>query len=538
MPPLKLALRITIIAALTIAFTGAAPAGARPVVVNGKTYDGWTEYFRSTEFGEGGLRCGTHEPNFDLGTSALLGGPADCALAQTNPLAEYEPDESCEIVVVVHRLESATGDGVFADALVQSQIDVLNEDFQALAGTNGSAGYNSRIRFRLATFDPDNNPTPGWTRTTNEFWFNDLPDPVLGTYYDHLAWDPHRYLNIYTLSPEAPGGLILGYVPFFPQEGGVGTAEDGVRCLWSAFGRPGTATPYDQGRTVTHEVGHHLGLYHTFQSGCGTAAAPGCYSSGDRICDTEAESASRGGCPAGATSCSSPDPIHNYMDYTDDLCMNQFTHEQVRRIICTMRYYRPLLCAPDQPTATVVHRFAASMLGPGEVELAWLASVDTDITGWNVYRGTDEYAPDRVNPAPIEANGLGSFRVTDTPGMRGTLYYRLTGLGRDGIERNYGLTQLAVDAPAAAFAASIAGPNPARGPVTIAYALPEAADVRVEVFSLLGQRVRTLASGMRAAGSHTATFSLRDGDPLAPGIYMVRVVAGEHRRSLRVVALE
>jgi hypothetical protein len=321
----------------------AAPPASRPIVVKGMTFSSWTDYFTSDYFRANGLRCGTKEPvALEKNGSRIDAGPEDCGLDLTNPIDDYAPGALLEITVVVHRLESSlTGDGVFDDSLVRTQIDVLNEDFQALAGSPGEPGTDSRIRFKLATEDPDGQPSPGWTRTTNEFWFNDLPDPVNGNYYDELAWDPHRYLNIYTLSPQAPGGLILGYVPFFPQEGGVGTAEDGVRCLWNAFGRQSANAPYDQGRTVTHEVGHYLGLYHSFQDGCTAAEAPGCYAEGDRVCDTAPQSASNGGCPIGAESCGLPEPFRNYMDYTDDACMNNFTVEQARRIRCTIQHYRP-----------------------------------------------------------------------------------------------------------------------------------------------------------------------------------------------------
>lgn len=318
------------------------PAFASPssqVVVNGKTYPSWTAYFLSDEFRINGLRCGTKDPLAGKDAASKLLVPGDCSLGSTNPSEDYAPGSIYEVTVVVHRLESLTGQGVFADDLVASQIAVMNEDFRAMAGTPGAPGTDTRIQFKLATVDPNGDPHPGFTRTVNEFWFNDLPDPLNGDYWDALGWDPTRYLNIYTLSPEAPGGVILGYVPYLPQEG-AGGADDGVRCLWSSFGRNSGNPPYDQGRTATHEVGHYLGLYHTFQDGCGTAAQPGCYSTGDRVCDTEPDAESHGGCTASA-SCSLPDPIHNYMEYTDDVCMTNFTPEQARRMRCSMLYYRP-----------------------------------------------------------------------------------------------------------------------------------------------------------------------------------------------------
>jgi hypothetical protein len=234
---------------------------------------------------------------------------------------------------------------------VQSQIQVLNEDFRALAGTAGAGGVDTRIEFFLATTDPNGNPTTGIMRYTNNSWFNDM-----GSYWNTIAWNTQRYLNIYTNNPA--GGSTLGYVPDLPQGGTVlNSAADRVVILHSAFGRPATGgPPYNLGRSCTHEVGHYLGLFHTFEGGCGTAA---CYGSGDRICDTNPEASPRFGCPTSASSCGSPDPYHNYMDYADDGCMTGFTQEQARRMRCTLQYYRPLLAQPGGPLASSTIRTGA-----------------------------------------------------------------------------------------------------------------------------------------------------------------------------------
>lgn len=290
------------------------------------------------------IRCGT--PAL-APTGAGIDNP-DCDFNQTNPSGTYAPTTLLRIPVVVHVIQNTSGTGNLSDPLVQSQIAVLNEDFRALLGTPGSGGTDSQIEFYLATVDPNGAATNGIVHYTNNSWFADT-----GSYWATTAWNTTRYLNIYT--NQASGSL--GYVPDLPQGGSVlGTTADRVVIEYGSFGRPGlSGAPYDRGRTATHEVGHYLGLFHTFDSGCGSASA--CYTTGDRICDTASEANARFGCPGSATSCSTADPIHNYMDYTDDTCMTGFSPEQVRRMRCTLVSYRPLLAQNAGPVASAVSRF-------------------------------------------------------------------------------------------------------------------------------------------------------------------------------------
>lgn len=316
----------------------------KSVDVDGLQFSSWSDYVASDYFKAAGGRCGTPErevrealyptPDFFVPE----GGGADCSASSTNPTGDYDPVEIYRIPTVVHVLmNDACTQGVISDELVASQIQILNEDFQALAGSNGQNGVNSLIEFYLATEDPDGNPTTGITRNCNTTWFNDG-----GNYWNTLAWDPNNYLNIYT--NQASGAL--GYVPFLPADAGgtlVGGASDRVVVLWDSFGLDAPiGPPFNKGRTGTHELGHYLGLEHVFSGSCGTGTVPQCYSSGDLICDTEPDQTSHFGCPTGATSCGGERvPVENYMEYTDDLCMELFTTEQMRRMRCTLQFYRP-----------------------------------------------------------------------------------------------------------------------------------------------------------------------------------------------------
>lgn len=301
------------------------------IVVAGQAFATWHDYVTSSLFRSQGLRCGA---SFPASRSEVV--PAtDCSLSSTTIRSRYEAEGHVlfRIPVVVHVLQSTAGQGLISDAQVQSQIDVLNEDYRALTGTAGALGTDGRIEFFLATEDPQGNPTTGITRSTDDGWFDDI-----GSYWDALAWDTTRYLNVYT--NRASG--TLGYVPDLPQGGGVGTSADRVVILWAAFGRNGPiGPPFDMGRTATHEIGHYLGLYHTFDFGCDTAS--GCHASGDRICDTNPQEQAVFGCPSSSFSCGSEDPFHNYMDYTDDACYEEFTLEQINRMRCTLECWRPEL---------------------------------------------------------------------------------------------------------------------------------------------------------------------------------------------------
>ena len=379
-------------------------------------YDDWDAYFRSGFFFRHGKRCGSEAlAHPQMG---FLGTQSDCTSTSNNPAPEYDPAGAgaaeYDIPVVFHIFYANNGNGNIDDQRAIEQIQILNDDFASLT--------NSKIRFHLATEDPNGNPTNGINRYRNNRWYNDG-----GNYATQVGWDTNRYLNIYSNT----AGGNLGYA-YLPNGGGVvGSSFDGVRLFWRAVGYTNYA-PYNLGRTGTHEVGHYLGLYHTFQNGCGTS---NCNASGDLICDTNPESSPNySACsPSERITCGNQDPVRNYMDYSEDACMDNFTMEQSMRMRCTIENWRVDLTTweggggpgtpPDQATGNSPASGATGVAT--SATLSWDAAAGA--TQYDVYFGTSS------NPGLVSANQSGTSYDPGTLATGTTYFWRVDTENGDGV---------------------------------------------------------------------------------------------------------
>jgi hypothetical protein len=235
----------------------------------------------------------------DKTTRAASGGSASPAAAVTGGT----------IPVYVHVIRTSAGATSVTTTKITNQLNVLN-------GAYNKWGWT----FTLASTDYSNNDS--WYTATDT---GTAQSAMKAALHKGTADDLNLYLN-------HMGGGLLGWATF-PSDYAASPSRDGVVVLDDSL-PGGSAANYNEGDTATHEVGHWMGLYHTFQGGCQT---------GDLVADTAPERSSAAGCPTGRDTCKQdriPDPIHNFMDYTYDPCMYEFTAGQDSRMDAQFSTYR------------------------------------------------------------------------------------------------------------------------------------------------------------------------------------------------------
>lgn len=353
-------------------------------------------------------RCGTTEKMEEL--RALNPALFDAnKAAQEQILQEWitkKYSENAKVIYtipVVVQIFGTTANNAITDNRVFEQIDVLTKDYRRLNSDTTltptpfkSIAADCEIEFCLATLDPQGAATNGIVRKTgsNSPTNNDL-------------WNTSQYLNLLVYSI---GGGTLGYT-YLPSQ----APNNGVHISYQYFGKTGASSPYNKGRTASHEVGHWLNLEHIWgDSNCGN----------DQVSDTPTQQNETYGCPSypNAAGCNSPNPpgrmFMNYMDYSDDACMNSFSAGQKARMVAAINNYRPGLinngkCGSSQPTPPTAAFIASQTTITAGTCISFTDQSTGSPTSWAwSFPGAATTTSTQQNPTNICFNDTGCFNVT------------------------------------------------------------------------------------------------------------------------------
>lgn len=343
------------------------------------------------------------------------------------------------VVHVMYALDSSLGNYypgpeyyISADR-VQSQIDVLNEGFGRFGeGHNDNPlGEDVGFRFCLATKDPQGNPHPGYDYTPTQY-ARALDPLTQDTLLKRInQWDPNRYVNIWTVRRIPYGqGFLQGYT-YIPEQV-AGTIYDGLVIEYKSFGRDiGNATT--RGKTGTHEMGHFFDLYHPW----GPQSTTFCPANSDECDDTPPvpfeEFAAPNQCNLFFETCdTSRRQIENYMDYSDDVCLNLFTHCQVARMRRSLLAYRaPMVSSENLRSVGCVTTYdsvpAAGTISvyPNPANRYLMVNVDLEDVG-QVRLEMYDFVGRRVWVDPSANVGRGPISVDLSGFAQGTYYLTVT----------------------------------------------------------------------------------------------------------------
>jgi len=466
-------------------------------------------------------------------------------------------DTTVLIPVVVHVIRY-NGFTTVTEEQIQSQIDVLNEDYALLNSTSLEIppvwlplSLDSKIRFTLAQRDPDGQPTNGITWNDGNKPVYDLFDASIYSTDSggHDAWPRNKYLNIWVCPLS---GNALGYANY----PGSAPYNDGVVINPRAFGRYGNAqTPYNLGRTATHEVGHWLSLIHIWgddpsSSPCTGKDFSGLQQSWD---DTPNQAQPTFRCKSfpALDECTTASPGYmymNYMDYTDDKCMMFFTRGQIRKmrnVIDGIRDSLKLSNGASLPQPYTVDIAIDSVLSPvrnlqnrclqPEIRIRnnGVSTVSTVDISYGLVGGLTKSYTWSGSLAPGETSLITLPQIGTNSGHQ-AVEFRLNSTDENTVNnyRSSGFSNSASTIDNCVQSAFIAYPNPAMTTsfVCVKANASESQESTIQLCNNLGQILFSMNQIVNPGDAIQLDFS-----GMAAGIYFLNVVGDRYNESAKII---
>jgi hypothetical protein len=456
-------------------------------------------------------------------------------------LDSRDGEEVINIPVIFHILHQgqAIGTGYnLSEAQINAQIDQVNNDLRKMSGTSGfnsfAEGADTKIQLAAAIYDEDDNELveAGINRVntatvglgTGSFSKNYMNSTVK----PQTQWDPELYLNVW-VAPLSAGLLGFGQFPDASGLDGVtangGANTDGVVILYKSIGSTdspnalalGGYANYNKGRTLTHELGHWLGLKHTWGDG-------GC-STDDYCSDTPPTSSANYGCDSNVSACGHNTMIENYMDYTYDACMSAFTLEQKIRMrtVMTNSPRRLSLMTSDRagglgtPLPVELINYEVRLVEDHTIS-TWNTATETNNSHFIVSKSSDGIRYEDISIIEGKGNSseVSSYEFIDNKLFAGNNYYKLTQVDIDGKATKLGTKIIAYFSGLEIKLA----PNPAKSYINLEFISKSNKEVVIQIYNVQGK----LLQGYEKTTDKGESQMRIDISSLNTGMYIISVI--------------